>query len=61
MKGFAMLRIGEVGWVEKPRPVCGPMDAVCRSDEPTPDWFRRGTEAALLAPTAMNQQKSPGV
>ena len=30
MKGFAMLRIGEVGWVEKPRPVCGPMDAVCR-------------------------------
>ncbi len=30
MKGFAMLRIGEVGWVEKSRPVCGPMDAVCR-------------------------------
>ena len=23
----------------------------------TPDWFRRGVEAALLAPTAMNQQK----
>ncbi len=22
-----------------------------------PDWFRRGVEAALLAPTAMNQQK----
>ncbi len=21
-----------------------------------PDWFRRGAEAALLAPTAMNQQ-----
>lgn len=30
MKGFAMLRIGEVGWVEKPEPVCGPNDAVCR-------------------------------
>ena len=30
MKGFAMLRIGEVGWVEKPKPVCGPMDAICR-------------------------------
>ena len=30
MQGFAMLRIGEVGWVEKPRPVCGPLDAVCR-------------------------------
>lgn len=25
--------------------------------EPMPDWFRAGTEAALLAPTAMNQQK----
>ena len=23
----------------------------------TPEWFRRGVEAALLAPTAMNQQK----
>ena len=22
-----------------------------------PDWFRAGAEAALLAPTAMNQQK----
>ena len=30
MKGFAMLKIGEVGWIEKPRPVCGPLDAVCR-------------------------------
>ena len=30
MKGFAMLEIGKVGWVEKPKPVCGPMDAVCR-------------------------------
>ena len=23
----------------------------------TPEWFRRGVEAALLAPTAVNQQK----
>lgn len=30
MKGFAMLEIGKVGWVEKPKPVCGAMDAVCR-------------------------------
>ncbi len=30
MKGFAMLRIGEVGWIEKDRPECGPMDAICR-------------------------------
>ena len=29
--------------------------AVC--DGAVPDWFRAGVEAALLAPTAMNQQK----
>ena len=30
MKGFAMLGIGKTGWIEKERPVCGPMDAICR-------------------------------
>lgn len=30
MKGFAMLKIGQVGWIEKERPVPGPMDAICR-------------------------------
>ncbi|MDR7127009.1 NAD(P)-dependent alcohol dehydrogenase [Pseudotabrizicola sp. 4114] len=30
MKGYAMLRIGATGWIEKPVPVCGPMDAVLR-------------------------------
>ena len=30
MKGFAMLKIGEVGWIEKERPVCGPLDAICK-------------------------------
>ena len=30
MKGFAMLKIGEVGWIEKDRPACGPMDAICK-------------------------------
>jgi len=30
MKGFAMLRIGEVGWIEKEVPECGPMDAICK-------------------------------
>ena len=25
-----MLRIGEAGWIEKPVPECGPMDAICR-------------------------------
>ena len=28
MKGFAMLKIGEVGWIEKDRPQCGPLDAI---------------------------------
>ena len=30
MKAFVMKKIGEVGWMEKDRPVCGPMDAICR-------------------------------
>ena len=30
MKGFAMIRIGEVGWIEKEVPQCGPMDAICK-------------------------------
>ena len=30
MKCFAMLKIGEVGWIEKEVPACGPMDAICK-------------------------------
>jgi len=30
MKGLAMLRIGEIGWIEKERPTCGPRDAIVR-------------------------------
>ncbi len=30
MKGFAMLKIGEAGWIEKEKPTCGPMDAICK-------------------------------
>ncbi|MGI5823990.1 MAG: nitroreductase family protein [Bacillota bacterium] len=30
---------------------------VCKAEGEMPDWFKAGTEAALLAPTAMNQQK----
>ena len=30
MKGFAMLGIGSTGWIEKEKPVCGPIDAICR-------------------------------
>lgn len=30
MKGFGMLSVNNVGWMEKERPVCGPMDAILR-------------------------------
>ncbi len=30
---------------------------VSNASDRTPDWFRKGVEAALLAPTAINQQK----
>lgn len=32
-------------------------DQVCKTDGAMPEWFKKGIEAALLAPTAMNQQK----
>lgn len=34
-----------------------PMQDVCNCPEQAPEWFRNGMDAALLAPTAMNQQK----
>ena len=30
MKGYAMLKIGVTGWIEKEAPECGPCDAVCK-------------------------------
>lgn len=33
------------------------MDQVIKTEGQIPDWFKSGVEAALLAPTAMNQQK----
>lgn len=30
MKGFAMLGIGKTGWIEKPVPECGPLDAIIK-------------------------------
>ena len=33
------------------------MEEVIQLDGPAPEWFQKGVEAALLAPTAMNQQK----
>lgn len=32
-------------------------EEVAQADGPMPEWFRHGVQAALLAPTAMNQQK----
>ena len=34
-----------------------PMESLCKTDGPMPEWFRKGMEAAMLAPTSMNQQK----
>ncbi|MCI9442521.1 MAG: nitroreductase [Ruminococcus sp.] len=34
-----------------------PMEQICNCASHMPDWFSRGMEAAMLAPTAMNQQK----
>ena len=34
-----------------------PMEKLCRANGDMPDWFRRGMECAMLAPTAINQQK----
>ena len=33
------------------------VESVSKVNGTTPDWFRKGIEAALLAPTAINQQK----
>ena len=30
MKGYAMLKIGESGWIEKEKPTCGPLDAIVK-------------------------------
>lgn len=34
-----------------------PLSAVSNLEPTSPNWFRSGVEAAMLAPTAMNQQK----
>lgn len=33
------------------------MMKLCETEDKMPDWFRRGMEAAVLAPTSVNQQK----
>ena len=34
-----------------------PLSAVCNITDESPEWFAKGMEAVMLAPTAMNQQK----
>ena len=34
-----------------------PISELCACAEPMPEWFKSGMNAAMLAPTAMNQQK----
>lgn len=34
-----------------------PMEELCRVDSKMTDWFEKGMHCAMLAPTAMNQQK----
>lgn len=34
-----------------------PVSSVSKTPGPLPEWFQKGVEAALLAPTAMNQQR----
>lgn len=34
-----------------------PIEVLCKAEIPMSDWFKAGIEAALLAPTAINQQK----
>ena len=33
-----------------------PMEKLCRAEGSVPDWFRKGMEAAMLAPTGLNKQ-----
>ena len=45
-----------------PHPQKKTMEELCRDErtpegQPLPEWFLRGMEAAMLAPTALNQQK----
>lgn len=34
-----------------------PLEQLCNAEKPMPEWFQSGMEAAMLAPTAVNQQK----
>ena len=49
MKGFAMLKIGATGWIEKEIPKCGPMDAICKPLALAPRTSIRSGQARLVS------------
>lgn len=60
LPGETMLGVISLGYGAtqgKPHPQKKGIEAYCKVDGAMPDWFRKGMEAALLAPTAINQQK----
>lgn len=58
-KGEKMTVVISVGYGEKPghNRKSKTAEEVSNITDNSPEWFRKGVEAALLAPTAMNQQK----
>ncbi len=59
LKGEELVCVITIGYAATPgRPHRSKTrEEVAIAPEPAPDWFVRGVEAALLAPTAINQQK----
>lgn len=57
LKGVIALGYGATQGVQHPQKRTIDDAAVNKSGKPFPEWFMRGIEAALLAPTAVNQQK----
>ena len=55
-KLFCVIAIG-YGRTEGVEHRSRPMSELCRVQGDMPEWFRKGMEAAMLAPTAVNQQK----
>lgn len=54
MHGVIALGYGANQGVQHPQK---PLEGFYKAKKDVPDWFRRGVEAAVLAPTAMNMQK----
>lgn len=54
MRGVIALGYGATQGVQHPMK---PIAQFCKVNGDMPDWFRKGMDAALLAPTAMNMQR----